>query len=350
MRTFNYEDTAQQLLTPRIVNLLTSIHEYRGKQASYADLKTDVLNKMLELACVQSTKASNRIEGIVTTDKRLEEIVNEKSEPRNRSEQEIAGYREVLATIHENYEYITIRSNVILQLHRDLYAYSGASIGGQWKTSDNIIQEVDAEGNKRIRFNPVPAFETSAAMDILCDEYLSVLGKGEIDPLLLMARFILDFLCIHPFNDGNGRMSRLLTLLMLYKNDYDVGRYISIEMIIENTKDSYYDTLQASSTGWHEMDNDYVPFVEYYLGVVKKAYQDFSERAELLSKGITKTEQVRLTFENHLGKLTKKEILEKNPGISESTVEAALRQLVKDGIIQKNGGGRYTSYALVAQQ
>lgn len=348
MRTFNYEDTAQQLLTPRIVNLLTSIHEYRGKQTSYADLKPNVLNKMVELARVQSTKASNRIEGIVTTDKRLEEIVNDKSEPRNRSEQEIAGYREVLATIHENYEYITIRPNVILQLHRDLYTYSGASIGGQWKTSDNIIQEVDADGNKRVRFAPVPAFETSATMDDLCNEYISVLGKGEIDPLLLMARFILDFLCIHPFNDGNGRMSRLLTLLMLYKSGFDVGRYISIEMIIENTKDSYYDTLQASSAKWHEMENDYVPFVEYYLGIVKKAYQDFSERAELLSsKSVTKTEQVRLTFENHLGKLTKKDIMEKNPGISESTVEAALRQLVRDGVIQKIGGGRYTSYALV---
>ncbi|MDL2328119.1 Fic family protein, partial [Ruminococcaceae bacterium OttesenSCG-928-A11] len=336
--------------TPRIVNLLTSIHEYRGKQASYANLKTDVLGKMVELARVQSTKASNRIEGIVTTDKRLEEIVNEKSEPRNRSEQEIAGYREVLATIHDNYEYITLRPNVILQLHRDLYVYSGASIGGQWKTSDNIIQEVDADGNKRVRFDPVPAFETAPAMDTLCSEYLTVLGKGEIDPLLLMARFILDFLCIHPFNDGNGRMSRLLTLLMLYKSGFDVGRYISIEMIIENTKDSYYDTLQASSAKWHEMENDYVPFVEYYLGTVKKAYLEFSERAELLStKGVTKTEQVRMTFENHLGKLTKKEILEKNPGISESTVETALRQLVKDGVIQKIGGGRYTSYILAVQ-
>lgn len=347
MRTFNYEDTAQQLLTPRIVNLLTSIHEYRGKLASYAGLKSDALKKMVELARVQSTKASNRIEGIITTDKRLEEIVNQKSEPLSRSEQEIAGYREVLETVHENYEYISIRPNVILQLHRDLYTYSGASIGGQWKNTDNIIQEIDSDGKKRVRFIPVPAFETADAMEAICNEYLSVLGKGEIDPLLLMARFILDFLCIHPFNDGNGRISRLLTLLMLYKSGFDVGRYISIEMIIENTKDSYYDTLQASSANWHEMGSDYEPFVEYYLGVVKKAYQEFSERVDLLTAtGVTKAEQVRLTFENHLGKLTKKDILEKNPGVSESTVEAALRQLMKGGVIQKIGGGRYTAYTL----
>ncbi|MDL2281242.1 Fic family protein, partial [Selenomonadales bacterium OttesenSCG-928-I06] len=261
------------------------------------------------------------------------------------SEREIAGYRDVLATIHENYDYITPRANVILQLHRDLYAYSPSSMGGSYKNSDNIIQETDASGSKKVRFQPLAAFETPKAMESLCDTYIEEVNRGEIDSLLLMPMFILDFLCIHPFNDGNGRMSRLLTLLLLYRSGYLVGKYISIEMLIEKTKDTYYDVLQQSGVDWHESENDYLPFVEYYLGIVLNAYREFSGRVELLTtKGLSKTDRVQAVIESKVGKITKKEIIELCPDISQTTVEKVLGDLVKQGVILKIGGGRYTQY------
>mgnify|MGYP000778826022 FL=1 len=235
----------------------------------------DELKTLLEVALIQSTGASNRIEGIFTSDKRLEELVSQKAEPRNRSEQEIAGYREVLSTIYEGYEYINPRPNIILQLHRDLYSYSQGSAGGSYKNSDNVIAETDAEGHQKARFIPVPAFQTDEAMEELCARFLEAWEADRIDKLVLIPMFILDFLCIHPFNDGNGRMSRLLTLLLFYKAGYIVGKYVSMEMLIEKTKETYYEALQASSTGWHEGENSYEPFVKYYLGIMLKAYNEF---------------------------------------------------------------------------
>ena len=198
-------------------------------------------------------------------------MVSQKAEPRNRSEQEIAGYREVLSTIHEGYEYINPRPNIILQLHRDLYSYSQGGAGGSYKNSDNVIAETDAEGHQKARFIPVPAFQTAEAMEELCARFLEAWEADRIDKLILIPMFILDFLCIHPFNDGNGRMSRLLTLLLFYKAGYIVGKYVSMEMLIEKTKETYYEALQASSTGWHEGENSYEPFVKYYLGIMLKA-------------------------------------------------------------------------------
>ena len=234
---------------------------------------------------------------------------------------------------------------MILQLHRDLYAYSPSSTGGSYKNANNVIQETDAQGNKRIRFQPLSAFETPEAMERLCDMLIEEVSRVEIDPLLLIPMFVLDFLCIHPFNDGNGRMSRLLTLLLLYRSGYIVGKYISIEMLIEKTKDTYYDVLQQSGIGWHEAENDYLPFVEYYLGIVLNAYREFSSRVQLLTtKGFNKTDRVRAVIENKVGKITKKEIMELCPDISQTTVEKALADLVKQGTIRKIGGGRYTQY------
>src|SRR5699024_7685168 len=224
----------------------------------------DELKTLLEVALIQSTGASNRIEGIYTTDKRLEELVSQKAEPRNRSEQEIAGYREVLATIHESYEYIHLRPNIILQLHRDLYSYSQGNVGGTYKNADNVIAETDSQGNQKAKFIPVPAFQTPEAVENLCSNFIDAWNGDQIDKLILIPMFILDFLCIHPFNDGNGRMSRLLTLLLFYKAGYIVGKYISIEMLIEKTKETYYEALQASSSRWHDCNNNYEPFVKYY--------------------------------------------------------------------------------------
>lgn len=223
MRSFDYIKTPEQLLKPEIVQMVGSIHEHKGKQELFLEANIDELKTLLEVALIQSTGASNRIEGIYTTDKRLEELVRQKAEPRNRSEQEISGYREVLATIHESYEYINPRPNIILQLHRDLYSYSGGNAGGNYKNSDNVIAETDAEGHQKARFIPVPAFQTPEAMNELCTNFLEAWEADRIDKLILIPMFILDFLCIHPFNDGNGRMSRLLTLLLFYKAGYIVG-------------------------------------------------------------------------------------------------------------------------------
>lgn len=345
MRGFDFKASATKLLTNDVVNLLGCIHEYKGQQNLFIEAKADVLTHLLEIAKIQSTEASNRIEGIYTSDERIKALVQEKSAPRNRNENEIAGYRDVLATIHENYNYIPPRANVILQLHRDLYQYSGMGIGGHFKNTDNVIEEELEDGTKRVRFCPATAFETPEMIENLCNQFLREVDRGEVDPLLLIPMFILDFLCIHPFNDGNGRMSRLLTLLLLYRSGYIVGKYISIEMLIEKTKDTYCDALQASSTGWHDGTNDYMPFVSYTLGIIKSAYKTFSERVEhLTTKGISKPERVRQFIENRLGKVTKKDIMDACPDISATTIERTLGDLVKNSTIIKIGNGRGTGY------
>ena len=345
MREFDFKASAAKLLTNDIVNMLGYIHEYKGQQNLFIEAKADVLSHLLEIAKIQSTEASNRIEGIYTSDDRIQALVKEKSAPRNRNENEIAGYRDVLATIHENYDYIPPRANVILQLHRDLYQYSGIGIGGRFKNTDNVIEEELEDGTKRVRFRPATAFETPEMIENLCNQFLREVDCSEVDPLLLIPIFVLDFLCIHPFNDGNGRMSRLLTLLLLYRSGYIVGKYISIEMLIEMTKDTYYDALQASSIGWHDGTNDYMPFVSYTLGIIKSAYKTFSDRVEhLTTKGISKPERVRQFIENNLGRVTKKDIMEACPDISATTIEKALGDLVKNGTIIKIGDGRGTGY------
>lgn len=344
MRQFEYKESWKRLLTPNIVSLLTSIHEYKGEQNLFIESNSDKLVELLEIAKIQSTEASNKIEGIITTDDRLKKLVMDKTMPKSRSEKEIAGYRDVLNTIHESYEYIPINANYILQLHGDLYKYNGMSFGGKFKSTDNIIAEVDSSGNQKIRFQPIEAWATPEAILNMCNAYNDALNNN-IDPLILMPMFILDFLCIHPFNDGNGRMSRLLTLLLLYKSGYIVGKYISIEKLIEKSKDTYYEQLQASSYEWHENKNDYDPFVEYYLGVVIAAYKEFSGRVQtLIESGMSKPERIREVIRKHIGKITKSQIMEKCPDISDTTVQRTLTELLKKNEIIKLSGGRYTSY------
>ena len=345
MRAFHYASEYQKLLTPEIVSYLTQIHEQKGKQSRFSDARKDVLEELLEIAKIQSTEASNRIEGIITTDDRLKLIVRNKTTPRSRSEREIAGYRDVLNTIHENYNYIPIRPGMILQLHRDLYKFSGMSSGGSFKNADNVIAETLPDGTKRVRFQPVPAWETPAAMESLCAAINEALAAPEMDDLLLIPMFILDFLCIHPFNDGNGRMSRLLTLLLLYRTGYPIGQYTSIERLIADSKESYYEALQASSENWHEDGNDYLPFVRYLLGVIIAAYREFAERAEILIEaGNSKISRIRRLIRGTTGKVTKAELLAQCPDISQITVQRALKELTDSGDILKIGGGRYTSY------
>lgn len=345
MRVYDYNKKWRQLLTPEIVTMLSQIHEFKGEQNLFIEAKSDALTQLVEIAKIQSTDASNKIEGIYTSDERLKNLVLNKTMPRTRGEQEIAGYRDVLATIHDSYEFIPVRPSIILQLHRDLYKFSGKSIGGAYKNSDNIIAEEDAEGNRFVRFQPLPAWETPEAIEQICNAFNDVMSRGEADPLLIIPMFILDFLCIHPFNDGNGRMSRLLTLLLLYKAGYIVGKYISIEKVIETSKDTYYEALQSSSQDWHEEKNDYAHFVRYMLGVIHSAYREFSERVKVLTtSGMSKPDRIREIIKDTLGKITKTEIMHKCPDISQVTIQRTLNELVKNGNIIKIGGGRYTSY------
>ena len=345
MRSLNYKETYQKLLTPEIVSYLAKIHEQKGQQNLFIEAHKDALSELLEIAKIQSTEASNRIEGIITTDDRLKKIVRNKTAPRNRNEREIAGYRDVLTTIHENYDYIPVRPGMLLQLHRDLYKFNNPGFGGNYKNSDNIIAEEMPDGTKLVRFQPVSAWETPEAVEMLCNEFNEALKDSNMDSLLLMPVFILDFLCIHPFNDGNGRMSRLLTLLILYRSGYIVGKYISLEKLIADHKESYYEALQDSDAGWHEEENDYLPFARYMLGVIIAAYREFSDRVEvLITKGLSKPDRVKEIIRNSSRKMTKAEIMTQCPDVSPKTVQRALESVLAGGEVLKIGGGRYTSY------
>ena len=348
MRDYNYKEKWQKLLTADIVKKLTLISEFKGEQRLFIEAHKDELNELTEVAKIQSTEASNRIEGIFTADDRLKNLVQEKTTPRNRDESEIAGYRDVLNTVHESYEYIPINSNYFLQLHRDLYKFIGDADGGMFKTDDNIIRERDEHGNEKIRFRPVSALETPEALDALCNAYKE--AKNDVDPLILMSMFILDFLCIHPFNDGNGRMSRLLTLLLLYQSGFIVGKYVSIEKKIEESKETYYEALHDSSVHWHENENDYKPFVNYMLGVIVSAYKEFESRVKLVTDpNLSKADRIREIIKNHIGTITKSELIEMNPDISDTTVQRTLADLLKKNEIKKIGGGRYTKYTWNAE-
>lgn len=344
MKTFDFEKNTALLYTKEITSLVSAIHEYRGKQALYEKTNLDTLEKMSKIAKIQSTVSSNRIEGISTTDKRINELLKEKAEPHNRDEKEIEGYRNVLETIHLNYGYIPLKSNYVLQLHRDLYKSVSTSFGGVYKVTDNIIEEIYSDGNNFVRFQPLNAFDTPQAIIDLCESYTKAVNTETADPLLLICVFILDFLCIHPFNDGNGRMSRLLTLMLLYQNGYMVGKYISIEMLIEKNKEGYYDNLQLSSKNWISNSNDYRPFVRYMLGIILRAYREFEDRTSYLVDKKDSAYRMQTIFDNHLGKISKSELLELIPDIGEAGLEKQLHTLLTSGYIKKVGGGRSTAY------
>lgn len=341
MHIFDYTEHPKRVMEPEVVRLLMQVSELKGRVQIHMEDTPALLDTLREVAKIQSTSASNRIEGICTTNERLLALMQQKTEPRNRSEEEIAGYRDVLSTIHEHYNYIPPLPSWILQMHRDLYAYNGR--GGHWKTADNIIAETDAAGTKRVRFEPMPAHQTPEAMDFLCASFHQALEKGEFHALILIPMFILDFLCIHPFHDGNGRMSRLLTTLLLYRSGYDVGRYISLEQIIDNAKESYYGALHSGSLHWHDNNSDYVPFVRYFLGILTRAYSELNERLSAASN-MSKPDRVRNLFANSLNPLSKSQIAEKCPDISLITIERALRDLLKENYILRIGKGRASAY------
>ena len=344
MREFDYSKLLNLNIPANMYDLISKIYEYKGKQELYVEIFSDVLEKMVEVAKIQSTKSSNAIEGISTNDSRLEELMKKKSEPRNRNEEEIYGYREVLDIIHENYSNIDFTKNNILTLHSRLYYYSSESHKGKFKTIDNSIVETNAFGEKKIRFQPVSAFETENYIDKMISAYDEAV-KLKVPPLLLIPAVVHDFLCIHPFYDGNGRVSRLLTLLLLYKNGFFVGKYISLEMIIEDTKDMYYEQLQSSSKNWHSGDNDELPFIKYMLSVIYKAYVECDERFRLIGeKSLTSAERIMKIFEKTLKPLSKSDIVMLCPDISQRTIERSLKELKDTQLIKQIGSGRATKY------
>jgi Fic family protein len=344
MRNFDYSTYQEKHWDVEIVNYLSAIHEARGKQTLFLRQKEEKMNRLVEIAKVQSTEASNAIEGICTTQTRLKQLISEKTTPRNRDEKEILGYRDALNVVHESFEYIPITPNYILQLHKIMFQHTDSSFGGQFKNVQNYISATDALGNRFILFTPLAPYETPAAMQALCDSYNMAIGEGIVDPLLLIPVFIHDFLCIHPFIDGNGRMSRLLTTLLLYRSGYYVGRYISLEAKIAKNKDFYYEALQQSQTGWHEGTDDPTPFIKYMLGTVISAYRDFEDRVELVDEKLPSIEMVRSAVRQKIGKFKKADVLELCPSLSATSVERSLKALCHSGELSKHGNGKSTYY------
>lgn len=345
MHNFDYSRTWQQALTPDVVSLLTLIHEYKGRQVLLEDSKADTLAQLSDVAKIQSTGASNEIAGISASDDRLKKIVNEKTHPRNKSEQEIAGYRDVLSIIQESYAFLPFKPNIILQLHRKLYRYSGNASSGKFKVTENSVAEVNSFEDKSVRFAIAESRTTPQAIEELCSAYERILKDGDADPLIIIPMAIFDFLRIQPFQEGNGRMSRLLTLLLLYQSGYVVGKYVGVEKFIEQSKETYFEVLQQCSPGWHDNESDYLPFIRYIFGVVLKSYKELFERTELLTKkGVSKPDRVAAVIKDCSGKITKTEILKQCPDVSEITVQRTLAELLKNEEIIKLGGGRYTQY------
>ena len=344
MRTFNYSAIKNQKWDSEILGLIAAIYKEAGKQELSLKLRPDELEKLVEIAKIQSTEASNAIEGIVTTNTRIRQLVEEKTTPKNRDEQEIAGYRDVLSIIHESYDAIPLSKNYILQLHKIMYSHMNNPMAGQTKNVQNYISATFPDGHTEILFTPLAPFETPEALDRICEEYNKVIGNMELEPLIAIPVFIHDFLCIHPFNDGNGRMSRLLTTLLLYRSGFYVGKYISLEAKIAKNKDLYYDALNRAQHGWHEGTEDAVPFMKYLLGTILAAYKDFGDRFAIVEEKLPAIDMVRKAALNKIGRFTKQDIREQCPSLSLSSVEAALRKMVASGELKREGTGKSTCY------
>lgn len=344
MRNFNYSEIRNQKWDSDILGLIAAIYKEAGKQEMFLKQKPQELEKLVEIAKIQSTEASNAIEGIITTSTRIKQLVEEKTTPKNRDEQEIAGYRDVLNIIHDSFDAILISQNYILQLHKILYSHMNNPMGGRTKGVQNYISATYPDGHVETLFTSLSPFETPEALDKICQEYNRVIGNMEVEPLIVIPIFIHDFLCIHPFNDGNGRMSRLLTTLLLYRNGFYVGKYISLEAKIARDKDLYYSALSQAQHGWHEGTEDVVPFIKYLLGTILAAYKDFEDRFSLVETKLPALEMVRQASMYKIGRFNKQDIRELCPTLSNSSIEKAFRDLIALGEIQKEGKGKGTCY------
>ena len=344
MRNFNYSKIKDIKWDSEILSLVASIYRYQGKQELYLKQRPNELEKLIDIAKIQSTESSNKIEGIVTTSVRLKQLLEEKTTPRNRNEQEIVGYRDVLDIIHENFDVIPISRNYILQMHKILYSHMNNPLAGKTKNVQNYISATYPDGHSEILFTPLSPFETPGALDLICDEYNRVIGNSEVEPIIMLPIFIHDFLCIHPFNDGNGRLSRLLTTLLLYKNGFYVGRYISLESLIARDKAAYYEALNKAGVNWHDGNEDVVPFIKYLLRIILAAYKAFDDRFSIVENKLSAVEMVRKATLQKLGRFTKQDIRELCPSLSISSIEGSLRKLVEEGELRREGVGRSTKY------
>lgn len=344
MREFNYSRIRDMKWDSEILGYIAAIYREAGKQEMYLKQRPNELEKLVEIAKIQSTEASNAIEGIVTTDTRIRQLVEEKTAPRNRDEQEIAGYRDALRVIHESFDAIPITRNYILQLHKIMYSHMNNPMAGQTKNVQNYISASYPDGHTEILFTPLAPFETPTSLDRICEEYNRVIGNLEIEPLIAIPVFIHDFLCIHPFNDGNGRMSRLLTTLLLYRDRFYVGKYISLEAKIAAHKDLYYDALNRSQQGWHEGSDDPTPFIKYMLSIILAAYKDFANRFAIVEDKLPAIDMVRKATMEKLGRFKKQDIRELCPSLSISSIEGSLRKLVESGELKREGKGKGTCY------
>lgn len=344
MRNFNYSKIKDIKWDSEILSLVASIYRYQGKQELYLKQRPNELEKLIDIAKIQSTESSNEIEGIVTTSVRLKQLLEEKTTPRNRNEQEIVGYRDVLDIIHENFDVIPISRNYILQMHKILYSHMNNPLAGKTKNVQNYISATYPDGHSEVLFTPLSPFETPGALDLICDEYNRVIGNFEVEPIIMIPIFIHDFLCIHPFNDGNGRLSRLLTTLLLYKNGFYVGRYISLESLIAKDKAAYYEALNKAGINWQNGNEDVVPFIKYLLKIVLAAYKAFDNRFSIVENKLSAIEMVRKAVSQKLGRFTKQDIRELCPSLSISSIEGSLRKLVEEGELRREGVGRSTKY------
>lgn len=344
MRNFNYSKIKDIKWDSEILSLVASIYRYQGKQELYLKQRPNELEKLIDIAKIQSTESSNEIEGIVTTSVRLKQLLEEKTTPRNRNEQEIVGYRDVLDIIHENFDVIPISRNYILQMHKILYSHMNNPLAGKTKNVQNYISATYPDGHSEVLFTPLSPFETPGALDLICDEYNRVIGNFEVEPIIMIPIFIHDFLCIHPFNDGNGRMSRLLTTLLLYKNGFYVGRYISLEALIARDKVAYYESLNKAGMNWQNGNEDVVPFIKYFLKIVLAAYKAFDDRFSIVENKLSAVEMVRKATSQKLGRFSKQDIRELCPSLSISSIEGSLRKLVEEGELRREGVGRSTKY------
>ena len=344
MRNFNYSKIKDIKWDSEILSLVASIYRYQGKQELYLKQRPNELEKLIDIAKIQSTESSNEIEGIVTTSVRLKQLLEEKTTPRNRNEQEIVGYRDVLHIIHENFDVIPISKNYILQMHKILYSHMNNPLAGKTKNVQNYISATYPDGHSEVLFTPLSPFETPGALDRICDEYNRVIGNSEVEPIIMIPIFIHDFLCIHPFNDGNGRLSRLLTTLLLYKNGFYVGRYISLESLIARDKAAYYEALNKAGVNWHDGNEDVVPFIKYLLRIILAAYKAFDDRFSIVENKLSAVEMVRKATLQKLGRFTKQDIRELCPSLSISSIEGSLRKLVEEGELRREGVGRSTKY------
>lgn len=344
MREFNYSKISEKKWDLETLGLISAIYREVGMQDMYLKQRPQELEKLVEIAKIQSTESSNAIEGIVTTNTRIKQLVEEKTTPKNRDEQEIAGYRDVLNVIHENFDAIPITPNYILQLHKMLYSHVNNPMAGRTKGVQNYITATYPDGTIKTIFTPLDPFSTPDALERICNEYNRVIGNNELEPLIAISTFIHDFLCIHPFNDGNGRMSRILTTLLLYRSGFLVGKYISLESKIAKSKDLYYSALDISSLGWHDGTEDIVPFLKYLLGTILSAYRDFSDRFALVETKLSALETVRRATNQKIGRFSKQDVRELCPSLSISSIEGALKKLVESGEIKREGNGKNIRY------